>query len=89
MVIHEEGEGMVKMLRNPDISMRTKGLLAYLHRCPEAITINYDYIVGDMTDGIAGVRASVLEAERHGYLKREQVKDKDNKFGEWIWTVRI
>lgn len=88
MVIHEQGDGMVSMLRNPKISMRTKGLLAYLSKCPESVTINYDYIVSDMTDGIAGVRASVLEAERHGYLRREQLKNRD-KFGEWVWTVRI
>lgn len=92
MVIHEQGEGFVRMLKDQRLSLKTKGLLAYLSRCPEAVTINPEYVANDMHDGIASVRTAIAEAEKHGYLKREQKRIKTNAgyvFGEWVWTVRI
>lgn len=92
MVIHEQGDGLVRMLKNPNLSMKTKGLLAYLSRCPEFVPISYPYIAEDMSDGIAAIRAAAHEAEREGYLRREQrmtVGKDGGRFGEAVWYVRI
>lgn len=92
MIVREQGNGLISMLKDPEIGLKTKGLLTYLSRCPEHIHVTCEYIAQDTRDGVAAIQAAANEAERHGYLKREQQRIKTktgSKFGEYVWTVRI
>ena len=60
-------------LRNMNLSMKAKGLLSLMLSLPE----NWDYTLGGLAsicrDGVASIRAAVVELEENGYLTRARI----------------
>lgn len=89
MVIKEEGNGVISMLKDKRLSMKAKGLLCYLCKCPEIVDVGLGTIVADMHDGEVAVKAAIKEAEAAGYLKVERKRREDGKLGTYSFTVRV
>lgn len=60
------------VLNDPTISMKAKGLYAYIYSKPEGWNFAYRRIAEDSTDGKAGILSGLQELENAGYLTRER-----------------
>lgn len=89
MLIREDGPGLIRMLKDPRISLKTKGLLAYLSKCPESIDITIEYIAQDTKDGRIAISNAINEAEEAGYIERERMRDKQGRWGQYRWKVKL
>lgn len=73
-------------LKNKEMSLKAKGLLSLMLSLPD----EWDYTVEGLTtlsaDGKDGVRATLKELEKLGYLRRTQTKA-NGKFGKSEYTV--
>lgn len=89
MLAKQDGDGLIRMLRDPRISLKTKGILAYLSKCPENTPISVSYIEKDTTDGRIAIGNALKEAEKYGYVHMEQTRDSRGRVGENRWSIRI
>lgn len=66
-------------LRNPDLSLKAKGLLSQMLSLPE----DWDYSLEGLSrinkEGIDAIRTAIRELERFGYLERHRVRDELGK----------
>lgn len=67
-------------LRDPRLSWKARGLLAYLLSMPDNWRTNADHLVHCGPDGRDSVRAGLRELEAAGYLERRKVRDAN---GRW------
>jgi len=65
-----------KWLRDPNLSMKAKGLLVYLMSHEVGYNISLGQIEREMQDGKSAVRAAIDELKEAGYLKTEMTRDK-------------
>lgn len=89
MLVKEDGNGLISMLRDSKLSLKAKGLLAYLSKCPEQVDVTIEYIAADSTDGEKAIAAALKEAEAAGYLERERVRDKKGHYRNCIWRLKV
>ena len=68
------------LLNNTDISLKAKGLFAYLQSKPSGWDFTLKGIVSQVKENIDAVRAGVKELELAGYLVR---KNYQNEKGQW------
>ena len=68
------------LLNNPDISLKAKGLFAYIQSKPDDWSFSVERIANQVKDGIASVRTAIKELENAGYLERIPAKKED---GTW------
>lgn len=77
--VHKKNKGFTtvpnELLNNPDISLRAKGLYAYINSKPDAWEFSAERISKDQIEGVSSVKTSLRELEKHGYLKRVLVKE--------------
>jgi hypothetical protein len=74
------------VLRDPGLSWRAKGLLAYLLGLPDGWRVNSADLANRATDGIYAVRSIFDELEEAGYLHREK---RQNVSGKWSTHITI
>lgn len=61
-----------EVLQDKEISLKAKGLYAYLFSKPESWDFSGDRIVNEMSDGRKAVYAALKELETKGYLERRR-----------------
>lgn len=66
-------------LRDPRLSWKAKGLLAYVASHAPGHTLTTEQILAEGTDGKDAVRAGLVELERRGYLRRVALRGRDGK----------
>lgn len=68
--------------RNRNLSLKAKGIMSLMLSLPD----DWDYTIAGLAklskDGISSVRAALKELEDEGYLKMEQTKAENGKFGK-------
>lgn len=89
MLIKEEGRGIIAALRDKRLSLKAKGLLAYLEKCPEFVDVGLGYIVEDSTDKESAVRSAIKECEEAGYLEVEHKRDEKGRFGTYVFRLKV
>lgn len=74
-------------LRNPDLSLKAKGLLSQMLSLPE----NWDYILKGLSsinkESIDAIRTAVWELEKAGYITRRQGRDDKGKMTAIEYTI--
>ena len=65
---------------NPLLSLRAKGLMAYLFSKPPDWTVKVADIVNNNPEGRDSIRNILTELEEHGYLHRIKNRQKDGQF---------
>jgi hypothetical protein len=68
------------VLNNPKLSLKAKGLFAYIQSKPDDWNFSKDRIKNDSTDGRDGIMSGLQELEAQGYLERKKFK---NEKGQW------
>lgn len=66
-------------LRDPRISWKAKGLLAYIASHAPGHVLSTDQIIAEGDDGRDAVRAGLAELERAGYLTRHVIRDEKGR----------
>lgn len=75
------------LLNSKKISLRAKGLFAYLQSKPDNWTFSTDLICSQNQEGRDAVRTSLQELEEHGYLKREPKKNMEGKWAGYNYIL--
>ena len=70
------------LLYNSNISLRAKGLFAYIQGKPDKWNFSAERIALECKEGLQSVRSALRELETFGYLQR--VKSQNEK-GHWEW----
>ena len=70
------------LLNNPNISLRAKGLFAFIQGKPDKWRFSAERIALECKEGLQSVRSALRELETFGYLQR--VKSQNEK-GHWEW----
>lgn len=73
--------------RNPDLSWRAKGLLAYLAGHARGYELTVAQIIEDGADGKDAVQAGLEELEHAGYLTRTRVRTGDGRWGSYDYEL--
>jgi hypothetical protein len=68
------------LLNQPTISLKAKGLYAYIQSKPDGWEFSSERIANDHSDGRDGIRSALKELEQNGYLIREKVRTQSGKF---------
>jgi len=75
-------------LRNPDISLKAKGLLSQILSLPE----NWDYTLSGLSrinrESIDAIRTAVHELERAGYVTRSRERKENGQLGGAEYVIR-
>ena len=74
-------------LKRPDMSMRAKGLLAYLLSLPDDWQIKRKELTCHFSNGLESISAALQELVKTGYIVRFQIRDDDKRFSEMIYDV--
>jgi len=75
------------MLRNPELSLKAKGLLAVMLSFPDDWQYHMRHIEGLSSDGRDGHRAALIELEQIGYVRRRQTRDERGRVAHAVYTV--
>lgn len=77
-----------QFLRNPDLSAKAKGILAYLLSCPDNWETRTDNLIAVMRDGRDSILAGLRELEDGGYFEKKAVRDVDTgRILYWVKNV--
>ena len=76
-----------KFLEGSILSLRAKGLLAYLLSKPDNWTVRVSHLVREMKEGRDAIQVTLKELEAQGYLVRSRTKDEKGKFRGWETIV--
>lgn len=68
------------LLSNPDITLRAKGLFAFIQGKPDKWSFSAERIAFENKEGVQSVRSALQELEKFGYLRRLKTK---NEKGHW------
>jgi len=63
------------------LSLKAKGMLAYLISKPDYWYVNYNDLVSASTNGISSVKATLKELQQSGYLRKIQIRSQNGQFG--------
>ena len=74
-------------LRNPDLTLKAKGLLSHMLSLPE----NWDYTLKGLScicrENVDAIRTAVWELEKAGYITRRQGRDEKGKMTAIEYTI--
>lgn len=76
-----------EFLRDENLSLKAKGLLAYILSLPDDWKIYFEEVADHHRDGTRAVRTAWKELEALGYAKNTKVLDEKKNFKEWIKEV--
>lgn len=68
-----------RFLREKTMSLKTKGLMAYLLSLPDDWKIYVTELQNNHFDGVTSIKNALKELERYGYLQRERIRDQYGK----------
>ena len=68
-----------RFLREKSMSLKTKGLMAYLLSLPDDWKIYVTELQNNHSDGVTSIKNALKELERFGYLQRERIRDQYGK----------
>lgn len=68
------------LLNNPEVSLRAKGLFAFIQSKPDGWDFSADRISNQTKEGLQAVISAIKELEKSGYLLRERIQ---NELGHW------
>lgn len=74
-------------LRDKRLSLKAKGLLAYMLSLPDDWVFYESELTKHSTDGKQSVRNGLKELQQMGYLIKEQARNKSGKFGQVDWVI--
>lgn len=77
-----------EFLRDESLSLKAKGLLAYILSLPDDWKIYFEEVSTHSKDGERAVRSAWKELENAGYARTYKVLDKNKTFKEWVKEVR-
>lgn len=75
------------MLRDPELSLKAKGLLALMLSFAESWVYRLEHLERLSTDGNAAHRTALIELEARGYLVRRQTRGADGRLGHSDYRV--
>jgi hypothetical protein len=70
-----------ELLNNPNLSLKAKGLFAYLQGKPENWRFSVSRMATQLKEGKDAIRQSLKELEDSGYLSRKSIKNQDGTWG--------
>jgi hypothetical protein len=76
-----------RILENPALSYKAKGILAYLLSRPDDWEINYVDLVNRSVDGKSSVRSGLIELIRAGHISRKAERSEAGRFARWVLEV--
>lgn len=74
------GQTPLELLNKSDVSLKAKGLFAYLQAKPEGWNFSMEAMSNQLLEGIKSIRSGLKELENAGYLIRD---NKQNNSGIW------
>ena len=74
-------------LQDKTLSMKAKGLMAYILSLPDDWKTIINELVNHFSDGITAIRTTFAELEEHGYMVKETIRNPDGTFKETIYHV--
>lgn len=74
-----------ELLYNPNISMRAKGLFAYIQGKPDGWSFSAERISRESSEGLQAINSGLKELENNGYLQR--VRNSVN--GTWVHEYHL
>lgn len=75
-------------LRDTDLSLKAKGLLAYMLALPDDWRFSAERIAKEHTDGIDSVKSALRELEICGYLTRSLLRTQQGVFSGYLYEIR-
>ena len=73
--------------RNRELSLKAMGLLSLMLNLPD----NWDYTLKGLSticgDGLTSVRNTLVELEKHGYVKRERMRDEHGRLANTEYSI--
>jgi hypothetical protein len=76
-----------KLLNDPNLSFRAKGLFAYIQSKPDGWRFSVSRIASQTKDGRDSVQSAIKELETAGYLKRVPIKNKEGKWNGYCYIL--
>lgn len=74
-------------LRDPEMSAKAKGVLAYMLSLPDDWTFYETELTNHFTDGRNSIRTALKELENKGYLVRERIRNENGTLGASNWRL--
>lgn len=74
-------------LTNPQLSLKAKGLLAYLLTRPNDWEIRMEHLIKQFSDGRDSIRTAIRELRKAGHLLLSPEKGKDGRIIGWQYTL--
>ena len=75
-----------KIINDPNLPTRAKGMLLYMMSKPDDWKFNYKSFTHDLHEGEDYIRAMIKELKEAGYLSLERSYDSNGRY-EWIYTI--
>ena len=73
--------------KNRELSLKAMGLLSLMLNLPDT----WDYTLKGLSaicgDGLSGVRSALVELEKHGYVKRERMRDVHGRLANTEYNI--
>lgn len=74
-------------LRDPQLSLRARGLLALLMSHRDGYTVTHKALVTQNPEGASAMQAAIDELKRHRYLTVNKVRGRGGRIEGWIWEL--
>jgi len=75
-------------LQRPDISLKAKGLFAYLMSLPDNWKIHKKELVNHFKDGTTSINSAFKELEKAGYIITKHIRDKKGRFADVEYIIK-
>ena len=76
-----------ELLNDPNISLKAKGLFAYLQSKPDGWSFSREKISRQTKDGRDSISSALQELEENGYLQRIQVRNQNGIFTGYDYVL--
>jgi len=77
----------IELLNSKEISLKAKGLFAYIQSKPKDWKFSVDMIATQMKEGREAIRSALKELEEAGYLKRIPKRNEKNGFSGYDYIL--
>ena len=77
-----------KLLQNPNLSAKAKGIACYLLSLPDDWIIHQEELTKHFTDGLSAIKSGVKELKEHGYISIVSIKNELGRITEWHTYIR-
>jgi len=73
--------------RNRELSLKAMGLLSLMLSLPDSWDYSLKGLATICGDGLASVRAGLVELEKYGYVRRERIRDKYGRLANTEYSI--